>query len=115
MLLSQAMTAETYNFLARRSRKEDITLRVYTTRFWVGAKSSPTCANYALHQLAKDNAKDYGNLFKALQRNFCQNDFLNILSKSGLNSNLLSKGGLNLTKGIAIDEEVKSLIPEPDR
>ncbi|XP_075247176.1 uncharacterized protein LOC142340485 [Convolutriloba macropyga] len=40
---------------ARRSRAEDRSLRVFTTRYWIGANSLSTCAIYALHQVAKDN------------------------------------------------------------
>ena len=46
------------------------------TRHVFGAKSSPTCANYLLHQVAKDNAVNDENLVKAVQRNFYMNDFL---------------------------------------
>ena len=37
------------------------------TRHVFGAKRSPTCANYALHQVAKDNAVNNENLVKAVQ------------------------------------------------
>ena len=35
-----------------------------------GAKNLPTCANYALHQMPKDNPKDHKNLVETVQRNF---------------------------------------------
>ena len=40
------------------------------------ANGSPTYANYALHQVAKNNAKDDENLAKVVQRNFYMDDFL---------------------------------------
>ena len=46
------------------------------TRHVFGAKSLPTCANYALHQVVKDNAICDENLVKTVQRNFYIDDFL---------------------------------------
>ena len=105
--------------LARRSRAEN---RNEYTRHVFGAKSLPICANYALHQVAKDNAKEDENLVKAVQRNFYMDDFLKsvrtpqeaieIYQKV---RDILIKVGFNLTKWITSDEEVKSQIPERDR
>ena len=92
------------------------------TRHVFGAKSSPTCANYALHQVAKDNAKEDEDLVRAVQRNFYMDDFLKsvrtpqeaieIYQKV---REILNKGGFKLTKWITSDDEVKSQIPETDR
>ena len=41
-----------------------------------GAKSSPTGANYALKQVGLDNEKEYPISEKAIQNNFCLNDFI---------------------------------------
>ena len=60
--------------LARTSRAEVGIIGVHTTRF--GAKSSPTGANYALHQAAKDNAVIDESLVKTVKRKFCKDDFL---------------------------------------
>ena len=46
------------------------------TRHVFGAKSLPTCANYALHQVAKDNAVNNENVVRTVQRNFYMDDFL---------------------------------------
>ena len=46
------------------------------TRHVFGAKSSPACANYALHQVAKDNAVNNENIVRTVQRNFYMDDFL---------------------------------------
>ena len=92
------------------------------TRHVFGAKSSPTCANYALQQVAKDNAVNDENLVKAVQRNLYMDDFLKsvrtpqeaieIYQKV---RDILIKCGFKLTKWITSDEEVKSHIPETDR
>ena len=78
------------------------------------ANSSLTCANYALHQVAKDNAKDEENLVKAVHRYFYMDDSLkSVRTPQGAIDiyhkarGLLSKGGFILTKWIASDEEVK--------
>ena len=85
-------------------------------------KSLPTCENYALHHVAKDNAKDKESLVKAVQRKFYIKDLLKsvrtpreaivIYQKV---REILCKDGFNLTKSIKSDEEVKSQIPEADR
>ena len=49
------------------------------TRHVFGAKSSPTCANYALHQVAKDNAVNDESLVRTVQRNFYIDDFLKLV------------------------------------
>ena len=92
------------------------------TRHVFGAKSLPTCANYALHQVAKDNAKDEETLVKAVQQNFYMDDFLkSVITPQEVTEiyqkvrDILIKGGFNLTKWITSDEEVKSQIPEADR
>ena len=108
-------------FLWREDPERRIEIYEYT-RHVFGAKSSPTCANYALQQVAKDNAVNDENLVKAVQRNFYMNDFLKsvrtpqeaieIYQKV---RDILIKGGFKLTKWITSDEEVKSHIPETDR
>ena len=81
------------------------------TQHVFGTKSSPTCAIYALHQVAKDNAVNDESLVKKVQWNFSQNT-----ARSDLKvRNTLSKGGFKLMKWITSDEEVKSQIPETDR
>ena len=62
-------------FLWRDDPEQRIEVYEYTPHVF-GAKSSPTCANYALHQVAKDNAEEDENLVKAVQRNFYMDDFL---------------------------------------
>ena len=108
-------------FLWREDPEQRIEVYKYT-RHVFGAKSSPTCANYALQQVAKDNAKEDENLVKAVQRNFYMDDFLKsvrtpqeaieIYQKV---REILKKGGFKLTKWITSDDEVESQIPETDR
>ena len=52
-------------------------IKVYEyMRHVFGATSSPNCANYALHHVAKYNAKDIETLVKTVQQKFYSNDFL---------------------------------------
>ena len=108
-------------FLWREDPEQKIEIYEYT-RHVFGAKSSPTCANYALHQVAKDNAKDDENLVKATQRNFYMDELLKSVrtTQEAIKTyqkitDILIKGGFNLTKWITMDDEVKSQIPETDR
>ena len=98
-------------------------MKVYEySRHVFGAKSLPTCANYALHQMAKDNAVNDESIVRTVQRNFYMDDFLKsvrtlqeaieIYQKV---RDILIKGGFKLTKWITSDDEVKSHIPETDR
>ena len=107
-------------FLWREDPERRIEVCDYT-RHVLGAKSSPTCANYALHQVAKDNAVNDENLVRTVQRNLYMDDFLKsvrtpqetikIYQKA---RDVVIKGGFNLTKWITRDDEVKSQIPEAD-
>ena len=79
------------------------------------AKSSPTCANYTLHQVAKDKAKVKENLVNAVQWNFYMDDFPKLVRtpQEAIEihqkiQNLLSKSGFKLTKWITSNDEVKS-------
>ena len=108
-------------FLWREDPERRIEVYEYT-RHVFGAKSSPTCAKYPLHQVAKDNAVNDGSLVRTFQRNFYMDDFLKsvrtpqeaieIYQKV---RDILIKGGFDLTKWITSDEEVKTQIPEADR
>ena len=108
-------------FLWRDNPEQRIEVYEYT-RHVFGAKSSPTCANYALHQVAKDNANNDENLVRTVQRNFYMDDFLKSVRTPQEATqvyqkvrDVLGKGGFKLTKWITSDEEVKSQIPEADR
>ena len=108
-------------FLWREDQEQRIEVYEYT-RHVFGANSSPTCGNYALHQVAKDYAVNNESVVRTVQRNFYMEDLLKsvrtpqeaieIYQKV---RDILIKGGFNLTKWITIDDEVKSQIPETDR
>ena len=108
-------------FLWREDPEQKIEVYEYT-RHVLGAKSSPTCANYALHQVAKDNAVNNESVVRTVQRNFYMDDFLKSVRtpREAIEiyqkvRDILIKGGFNLTKWITSDDEVKSQIPETDR
>ena len=92
------------------------------TRHVYGAKSSPTCANYAFHQVAEDNAVNDESLIRTVQRNFYMDNFLRSVRSPQETieiyqkvRDILIKGGFILTKWLTSDDEVKSLIQEADR
>ena len=102
-------------FLWREDPERRIEVYEYT-RHVFGAKSSPTCANYALHQVAKDNTNEDENLVKVVQRNFNMDDFLkSVRTPQEANEiykkvrEILNKGGFKLTKWITSDEVTFSL------
>ena len=105
--------------LARQFRAEKRSLRVYANRFW--AKSLPAFANYALYQVAKDNAVNDESLFRTVQQNFYIDDLLKSVRtpqeaiKYQKVRDILIKDGISLTKWITGDNEVNSQIPETDR
>ena len=94
-------------FLWRENPKQGIEVYAYTRHvFW--AKSLPTCANYALYQVAKEN------LVKAVQQNFYMDDFLKSVRTPQEEIEVYqkirefpSKCGFHLTKWITSDEAVK--------
>ena len=108
-------------FLWREDPERRIEIYEYT-RHVLGVKSLPTCANYALHQVGKDNAVNDENLVKTVQRNFYMDDFLKSVRtpQEAIKfyqkvRDILIKGGFKLTKWITSVEELKSHIPETDR
>ena len=108
-------------FLWREDPEQRIEVYEYT-RHVFGAKSSRTGANYALHQVAKDNAVNDESLVRTVQRNFFMDDFLKLVRtpQEAIKiyqkvRDILAKGGFKLTKWITSDGQVKSQIPETDR
>ena len=108
-------------FFSREDPERRIEVYEYT-RHVFGTKSSPTCANCALHQVAKDKAVNDESLVRTVQRNFYMDDFLKSVRtpQEAIEvyqkvRDILIKGGFNLTKWITSDDEVKSQIPEADR
>ena len=62
-------------FLWREDPEQRIEVYEYT-RHVFGAKSLPTCANYSLHQVAKDNAVNDESIVRTVQQNFYIDDSL---------------------------------------
>ena len=102
---------------------ENQNVEVYEyTRHIFGAKSSPTCANYALHQTARDNESEDSAIRKLIFRNFYMDDFLKSVKTAEeaqfIYDNLkctMLKGGFKLTKWVSNDEKVNDHFPEEDR
>ena len=63
-----------FRFLWRPRTNETVQIYEYQ-RHVFGAKSSPTCANYALKRAGLDNEKEYPIAAMAIQNNFCMDDF----------------------------------------
>ena len=105
-------------FLWRPRTNEPVQIYEYQ-RHVFGAKSSPTCANYALKQVGLDNEREYPIATKAIQSNFYMDDFI----KSVENPEeaievfqqlqlLLSRLGFELNKWITNNDAVTGVIPE---
>ena len=62
-------------FLWRPRTNEPVQIYEYQ-RHVFGAKSSPTCLNYALKRVGLDNEKEYPIAAKAIQNNFYMDDFI---------------------------------------
>ena len=62
-------------FLWRPTMNEPVQIYEYQ-RHVFGAKSSPTCANYALKRVAVDNENEFSIAAKTIQNNFYMDDFI---------------------------------------
>ena len=95
-------------FFWRPRANEPVQIYEYQ-RHMFGAKSSPTCANYALKRVGLDNEEGYPKATKALQNNFYMEDFLKSVEPpeeaiqffSQLQP-LFSRHGLELTEKIPL-------------
>ena len=81
-------------FLWRPRTNEPVQINEYQ-RYVFGAKSSPTCASYALKRVGLDNEKEYPIAAKAIQNNFYMDDFIKSVEtlkqlKSSINNNFFS-------------------------
>ena len=88
------------------------------TRHIFGAKSSPTCANWALRQCGKDHIQNFPLAAKCVEENFYMDDLLkscsNIEEAANLAQDLtamLGRGGFNLTKWTSNDKSLNQLLP----
>ena len=105
-------------FLWRSNPEMEIDVYEYT-RHVFGAKSSPTCANFALQQTAIDNKDEFPLVAKCIERNFYMDDFLKSVktteeAKQIFHSlvQLLQKGGFSLKKWLSNSKDVMESIPE---
>ena len=108
-------------FLCRSNPEDKIGVYEYT-RHVFGAKSSPTCANYALLQAGVDNRESHPIAAKAIKRNFYMDDFAKSVAtvEEALHvyqdvRTTLRKGGFNLLKWICNNDVITRSIPEQDR
>ena len=84
-----------------------------------GAKSSPTCENYALKRVGLDNEKEYPIAAKAIQNNFYMDDFVKSVETTEEATvvfnqlrPLLPRHGFELKKWISNNDAVTKAIPE---
>ena len=108
-------------FLWRDNPNESIKVYEYGRHIF-GAKSSPTCANYALQQVAKDNAHEFPQITKLIMRNFYMDDFVKSVPSAEqaieiykLLRAMLAKGGFHLTKWISNCEQTMTSIDQADK
>ena len=108
-------------FLWRDDSTKPVKVYEYT-RHVFGAKSSPTCANYALQQTGRDNMDFYPLASKAIERNFYMDDFAKSVDTEeeaielyNQLKTVLIKGGFNLTKWITNNSIVMNSFKEGDR
>ena len=87
-----------------------------------GAKSSPTCVNYALQQVGRDSRDDNGMVANLINRNSYVDDFVKSVASEEEAVDVyrslrktLAGGGFQLTKWICNSEKVMKEIPPDDR
>ena len=105
-------------FLRRPRINEFVQIYEYQSHVF-GAKSSPTCANYALKRVGLDNEEEYPIATKAIQNNFYMNDFIKSVETPEEAIEvfnqlypLLSQHVFELKKWISNDDAVTEAIPE---
>ena len=91
-------------------------------RFVFGAKSSPTCANFALQTCADDHSDEYPHIKRIVRDHFYMDDLFvstdTIQEAIGIVRDLrlvLSRGGFNLTKWISNSPEILKNVPPDHR
>ena len=105
-------------FLWRPRTNEAVQIYEYQ-RHVFGAKSSPTCANYALKRVGLDNQEEYPIAEKAIQNNLYMDDFIKSVETPeeaievfNQLQPLLSQHGFALKKWISNNDAVTEAIPE---
>ena len=105
-------------FLWRTRTDEPVQIYEYQLHV-LGAKSSSTCANYALKRVRLDNEEYYPIATKAIQNNFYMDDFIKSVETQEETTEvfnqlqpLLSRHGFELKKWISNNDAVTKAIPE---
>ena len=108
-------------FLWRENNTESISAYEYG-RDICGAKSSPTCGNYALQQVGRDCGGDNGMVASLINRNFYMDDFVKSVASEEEAVEVykslrkfLADGGFQLAKWICNSEKVMEEILPEDR
>ena len=104
-------------FLWREDPATDVAVYQYLRHIF-GSKDSPTCANYALQQTARDNRNQFREAANSVENHFYMNDYLessptvNEATKKAQDLvEMLAKGGFKLTKFVS---NVSSLVNNVD-
>ena len=108
-------------FLWRENNTDPISVYEYGRHIF-GAKSSPTCVNYALQQVGRDGRDDNGMVANLINRNFYMDDFVKSINSEeeavdvykSLRKSLADRG-FQLTKWICNSEKVMREISPEDR
>ena len=108
-------------FLWRDNTNEPVKVYEYGRHIF-GAKSSPTCANYALQQVARDNTQGSPQITKLIRRNFYIDDFVKSVPSAEqaieiykLLRAMLARGSFHLTKWISNCEQSMTSIDQADK
>ena len=108
-------------FLWRVNPKEPVKVYEYGRHIF-RAKSSPTCANYALQQVARDNAQESPQITKLIRRRFYMDDFVKSVPSGEqaieiykLLRVMLPRGGFHLTKWISSCEQSMTSVVQADK
>ena len=108
-------------FLWRENHTEPISVYEYGRHIF-GAKSSPTCVNYALQQVGRDSRDGNGMVANLINRNFYMDDFVKSVASEEEAAEVykclrksLADGGFQLTKWICNSEKVMEEISPEDR
>ena len=108
-------------FLWRDNTNELVKVYEYGRHIF-GAKSSPTCANYALQQVARGNTQESPQITKLIRRNFYMDDFVKSVPSAeqaieiyNMLRAMLARGGFHLTKWISNCEQNMKSIEQADK
>ena len=91
-------------------------------RYTFRAKSSPTCAKYALQQVGRDNTQESPQITKLIMRKFYMDDFVKSVPSAEqaieiykLLRAMLARGSFHLTKWIGNCEQTMTSIDQADK